>query len=198
MRLLAIETASSVCSVALIEDGRVVDYGHKLVGRGHAEQLLPMIGALEGGGRPDGILVDVGPGSFTGVRVGVAAARALAFGWGVPVHGFHSPVLLAALDGYRYDTAVVIEGGHGEVFVLTYDGTSDPLPRSVPFADAVADIGEKRVVGNAGGRLIAARGWGEANQGDLDARDVVLLRTDHSNLPAIPFYGREADAKPMT
>lgn len=156
-----------------------------------------MIASLAGGGRPDAILVDVGPGSFTGVRVGVSAARALGFGWHVPVHGFHSLALLAAIDGYRRDTAVAIEGGHGEVFIVTYDGISEPLPRSVPFAQAVAATAEHRIVGNAAKNLVAARDWGEAHPIELDARAVTALRTGHATLPAIPFYGRGADAKPM-
>ena len=53
-----------------------------MVGRGHAERLVPMIAELLGGRRPDAILVDCGPGSFTGVRVGLAAAHGLAIGWG--------------------------------------------------------------------------------------------------------------------
>src|SRR3546814_8204244 len=67
---LVIDTATAACSVALIDDGRAVADRHEIVGRGHAERLLPMIAELPGGGRADEILVDVGPGSFTGTRVG--------------------------------------------------------------------------------------------------------------------------------
>ncbi|WP_016744608.1 tRNA (adenosine(37)-N6)-threonylcarbamoyltransferase complex dimerization subunit type 1 TsaB, partial [Rhizorhabdus wittichii] len=95
-RALVIDTATAACSVALIEDGAIVAEAHDVVGRGHAERLMPMIAALPGGGRADSILVDCGPGSFTGVRVGLAAARALALGWGVPVHGYSSMAAIAA------------------------------------------------------------------------------------------------------
>src|SRR3546814_12928995 len=67
-----------------------------MVGRGHAERLIPMIGDLLQGRRPGRILVDCGPGSFTGVRVGIAAARALALGWQVPVSAYSAMPLIAA------------------------------------------------------------------------------------------------------
>ena len=196
MRVLVIETATSVCSVALFDRDRVVDYGHETVARGHAERLLPMIAALNDGGRADAIRVDVGPGSFTGVRVGVAAARALGFGWGVPVTGFASLALLAAIDGSRADTLIAIEGGHGELFVARYarDGSIEAAPRSRPFAQAVAEARDARVVGNAAERLIAARGWGEAIAVDPDARHA---NTVVSALAPVPIYARDADAKPM-
>src|SRR5690606_29145709 len=94
-RELVIETATAACSVALIEDGVVIAALHETVGRGHAERLIPMIAELPGAGRADVIRVDCGPGSFTGIRVGLAAARALGLGWGVPVSGFSSLSLIA-------------------------------------------------------------------------------------------------------
>lgn len=205
MKTLVIETATAACSVALIEDGHVRAAEHAVVGRGHAERLVPMIAGLIGGGRCDAILVDVGPGSFTGIRVGVAAARALGFGWGVPVHGFASLALLAAIDSRQIDgggddTVVAIEGGHGEVFVARYAGT--PLneiepARSVAFEVAVRDIAAGRLIGNAALRL--AEGGVSAVPIDIapDARYALLLPSVLRNLPPVPFYGRGADAKPM-
>src|ERR1700749_4688656 len=124
MRTLVIETATAACSVALIEAGVVVASAHEVVGRGHAERLIPMIAGLPDGGRADAILVDCGPGSFTGIRVGIAAARGLGLGWNVPVHGFSSLPLVAAAafaaDANLDRLAVVLEGGHGEVFMQPF------------------------------------------------------------------------------
>ena len=120
-----IETATAACSVALIEDGAVIARDHVVVGRGHAERLVPMIASLPGQGRADAILVDCGPGSFTGVRVGLAAARGLGIGWGVPVAGYSSLALIAAaaLAEQPGDAIVaVLDGGHGEVFQQGFDG----------------------------------------------------------------------------
>ena len=74
--ILVIDTATAACSVALLDGDRVFAERHEVVGRGHAERLVPMIAELPDGGRAEAILVDVGPGSFTGIRVGLAAARA--------------------------------------------------------------------------------------------------------------------------
>ena len=88
---LVIDSATAACSAALIgSDGALIGERHELVGRGHAERLVPMIADLIAGRRPSAILVDCGPGSFTGVRVGLAAAHGLAIGWRVPLAGFSS------------------------------------------------------------------------------------------------------------
>src|SRR6187402_2735190 len=96
---LVIETATAACSVALLAGRTRLAGAHELVGRGHAERLVPMIGevlAAAGLERADLILVDCGPGSFTGIRVGLAAARALGYAWNVPVHGYSALALIAA------------------------------------------------------------------------------------------------------
>lgn len=187
MRVLVIETATSACSVALIEDGAIIAAERATVGRGHAERLVPMIAALPDGGRADAIRVDCGPGSFTGLRVGIAAARALGFAWGVPVSGFSSLALIAArwfADHAGDAVTVVIEGGHGEVFVQGFarDGLAAGELRSIPRDDAGALTGP--IVGNVCG-----------DDGMPDAADVILLAA--TDLPVRPIYGRAPDAKPM-
>ena len=178
----------------------VIDARHEAVGRGHAERLLPMIATLKDGGRCDAVLVDVGPGSFTGIRVGVAAARALGFGWGASVLGYCSLALIAAIDGGQADTAIAIEGGHGEVFVARYaSGLASILeaPHGLRFGDAIVGVRQTRVVGSAAGRLVAERGFGSALALAADARAVAHLPAALAAMPPTPFYGRGADARPM-
>jgi tRNA threonylcarbamoyladenosine biosynthesis protein TsaB len=182
VRLLVIETATSACSVALIEDGVVIASDAAVVGRGHAERLMPMIAALPDGGRADAIRVDCGPGSFTGIRVGIAAARGLGFGWGVPVAGFSSMALIAADWFAKNDgeaVTVVIEGGHGEVFVQPF--ANGPLRATAALTSVSRDA-----VFVSGPRA-----------GDVppDARRAALL--SEAILPVRPIYGRAPDAKPM-
>ena len=198
MRTLVIDTATAACSVALIENGSITAETHEVVGRGHAERLMPMIAALPDGGRADEILVDCGPGSFTGVRVGLAAARALAFGWGIQVHGYSSMSAIAAASGST-DAAigVALIGGHGELFVQRY-ATSPitplgPLQSLVP-AEAAA-LKEDNVFGSGAEQLVSARGSGTAHDRLPRAADALLLPEALARLKPSPIYGRGADAK---
>lgn len=201
MRTLVIETATAACSVALIEDGEVIARDHVVVGRGHAERLVPMIAALPNEGRADAILVDCGPGSFTGVRVGLAAARGLGIGWGVPVHGYSSLALIAAaaLTGQPGDAIVaVLDGGHGEVFQQGFDDAliADGPAVSRKPADAVAALDGRRVVGQGLARLRTVDDTLPACDRLPDAADAVLLPRAQATLPPAPLYGRAPDAVP--
>jgi tRNA threonylcarbamoyladenosine biosynthesis protein TsaB len=204
LRTLVIDTATAACSVALIDDGGIVDAAHDVVGRGHAERLMPMIAALADRGRADRILVDCGPGSFTGVRVGLAAALGLGLGWQVPVAGYSSMAMIAAAAaasaGAPERFGVVLPGGHGEVFVQAF--ATPPLEiagnlASVPPGAVDAVLGTVPLIGS-GIRylddLAPARVLGDALP---SARDALLLPVALANLPPRPIYGRAPDAKPM-
>ncbi|WP_066799972.1 tRNA (adenosine(37)-N6)-threonylcarbamoyltransferase complex dimerization subunit type 1 TsaB [Sphingomonas soli] len=204
MRTLVIETATAACSVALIESGRVIANAHEIVERGHAERLIPMIAALPGEGRADGILVDVGPGSFTGVRVGLAAAIGLGIGRGVPVQGYSSLALLAATafarDPALARLAVVLEGGHGEVFMQIFHaspfGTDTPLRSLTPSA-AIELLDGLPAIGSGVRRLAQIAPSSALAEAWPDAADAVSLPPAFAALPASPIYGRAPDAKTL-
>ena len=95
--LLAFDTSTAACTAALFDgQGACVARRDEIIGRGHAERLVPMIEEMLGGSRADHILVGIGPGSFTGIRVAIAAAHGLAIGWDARVSGMCSIALLAA------------------------------------------------------------------------------------------------------
>lgn len=202
MRTLVIETATAACSVALLERGAVLAQAHDVVGRGHAERLVPMIADLPEGGRAQHILVDCGPGSFTGIRVGIAAARGLALGWGAALSGYSSLSLLAAAaftEGVSGDLAVVLEGGHGEVFMQGFAAPARPTgePASLRPEAALAALGGRLAVGN-GVRFLTALDPDIAVRERLpDAAHAILLPADLVALDPRPIYGRAPDAKPQ-
>jgi len=199
MIALVIETATAACSVALLDGDRVLAARHELVGRGHAERLVPMIGevlAEAGQNRTDLIQVDCGPGSFTGIRVGIAAARGLALAWGVPVSGFSALALIAATA--MEDVGVALSGGHGELFVQRF--TRAPLTpvdalRSLRPEAAAQTVPDDLVLGSGAEALVAARGTGRAEEAFPNAADARLLPATLTALPPTPLYGRAPDAK---
>ncbi len=202
MTTLVIETATAACSVALLAGRDVLAARHELVGRGHAERLVPMIGEVLAQAdltRADLILVDCGPGSFTGIRVGLAAARALGYAWGVPVRGYGALALIAAAEKTgEGSVAVAIAGGHGELFVQRFAlGPLAPLDdlRSLPPEAAAKAIPDALVLGSGAAALVAARGFGCAQERYPDALDARLLPPDLAALPPSPVYGRAPDAK---
>jgi tRNA threonylcarbamoyladenosine biosynthesis protein TsaB len=200
---LVIETATPACSAALLRGGEVVGEAHAMVGRGHAERLLPMIEALLAGRRPEAILVDCGPGSFTGLRVGLAAAHGLAIGWRIPLAGFSSMALIAAgasEPSEPSESAVALHGGHGQLFVQSFAyGPLRPADdlRSLLPPEAAAAIRAPLVIGSGAEALVAARGFGRARPGEPRAADVRRLPPALRSLPPAPIYGRAPDARPM-
>jgi len=202
-RMLVIDCATPALSIALFDGAHCIAARHEELGRGHAEALLPAIAALPEGGRCDSILVDVGPGSFTGVRVGLAAATALRFAWGVPVLGYGCLDLVAAMARARLAPqerfAIVMVGGHGELFWAMSDPASDaPVEvRSTPIAELAETIDAPLLVGSGASVLIEAGARGNPVPLLPDARDAPLLPESLRARPAKPVYGRGADAKPM-
>src|SRR5439155_14243460 len=125
--ILAFDTSSAACTAALFdESGACVARSDELIGRGHSERLVPMLAELLDGRTATRILVGVGPGSFTGIRVGIAAAHGLAIGWGAELAGMSSLALLAAGAETDGEIAAAVRGGHGEPFVQQFGAAGEP------------------------------------------------------------------------
>lgn len=197
---LVIDSATDACSVALFRSGEFLAGELRLLGRGHAEALVPMIAALPGRGRADRIAVALGPGSFTGVRVGLAAARALALAWGGKVCGYSTLALVAAMARAELGAqslGIAMTGGHGEWFVESYDEAGQvtfPLASLAP-AEAAQILRDKLVAGSQAEALVAERGYGTALSVLPDARSFSLLPKQALVQDTRPIYGRAPDAR---
>ncbi len=206
MRTLAIETASEACSVALFAaDDELIAHNHQTIGRGHAEALVPMIAALPDKGKAARILVSLGPGSFTGVRIGLATARALAVAWGADVAGYPTLALIAAMALAKHPdepVTVCINGGHGEWFVQDFTAHGRPQDNacSVTPVAAAARPGHVLVAGNRAFQWADQRPRTEPDPRPFevlpDARCALMIAGELFRADLAPIYGRGPDATP--
>jgi tRNA threonylcarbamoyl adenosine modification protein YeaZ len=197
--ILAFDTSSSACTAALFDGaGECVARADEVIGRGHAERLVPIIAELMDGRAAAHILVGVGPGSFTGIRVAIAAAHGLAIGWNAELLGFSSLAVLAAGARANGTVAAAVIGGHGELFVQQFDGASlaaaSDLINASP-AEAGRLTSAELVVGSGARQLVAARSWGEARDLMPSAADAMRLPETLRSLSAKPLYARAPDAR---
>jgi len=193
--ILAFDTSSSACTAALFDgSGTCVGKADELIARGHAERLVPMIAELMDGRSATRILVGVGPGSFTGIRVAIAAAHGLAIGWGAELYGISSLALLAAGSGA---VGAAVQGGHGELFVQQFNEGTNPTTELVNAAPAQAArlITSELVIGSGSAQLVAARGSGEAREAWPSAANALLLPEALRSLAPKPIYSRDPDAR---
>ena len=198
MRTLVIDTATKACSVALYRGAIVESASFEVIGRGHAERLLPLIAALPERGRADQILVDIGPGSFTGIRIGVAAAKALGLAWDIPVHGYSCLSLVAGMTLEKYPDApavdIVMTDGHGEYFTSSFDADCNATSPTVSIKpEAIAAMCHAEYIGGDFDPGIDEKTWVDMLP---DAKKWHLIR-QLPNLPPSPSYGRAPDAKPV-
>lgn len=204
MRRLVIDSATEACSVALFEDDELIAGECLTLGRGHAEKLVPMVASLPDKGRAEVIVVDIGPGSFTGIRVGIAAARALALAWNATVQGYESLSLVAAMARAQHPAAAIdvcMTGGHGEWFFQQFDAQgapTDPIV-SLPPAEALARSSARIIAGSQATALAGERTEVTALELRPNARAFALLGAHRLHATPRPHYGRAPDARlPVT
>jgi tRNA threonylcarbamoyladenosine biosynthesis protein TsaB len=219
MRVLAIDTALAACSAAVFdsEQGAVLASETAPMTRGHAEALMPLIGRVMDGAVIDfdvldRIAVTVGPGSFTGLRVGIAAARGLALASGKPAIGLSTLASFAApliAEDDARQVVAAIDARHAQVYLQVFGrgGRSLVTPRLAPLRDAVRSAtGDSAViVGSAAAKLATV--WPREVDAPLsveqrEAPDIGwvarLGAAAEGYGPPKPLYLRAPDARPQS
>lgn len=204
-KTLIIETGTDVCSVAYFVGDTLVASCDEHIGRGHAERLLPMIANLPERGRANHILVGLGPGSFTGVRVGVAVARALAMAWEIPVYGYSTMALIARQvfdsNDHIHDVSIVQYGGHGEVFLQSFSASPflalDAVKSVVPSEIELWQV-QKYIAGSGAETINRGHSVEQVFGKRISAQYAYALPVSLKNFDPVPIYGRDADAMPAS
>jgi tRNA threonylcarbamoyladenosine biosynthesis protein TsaB len=163
MKVLAFDCSGASCSAAVVIGGRPAAQRFVAMERGHAEALLPMIAASlhEAKLAPaalDLVAVTVGPGSFTGLRIGLAAARGLALAGKIPAIGILSFDAVLAAGAGEVPLIVALESKRAELFLHRRDQDDARLPALVPQEEwgAIVPQGPCRLAGDGAPRLAAA------------------------------------------
>jgi tRNA threonylcarbamoyladenosine biosynthesis protein TsaB len=218
VRVLAIDTALAACSVAVFDSdaNRILASQSLPMTRGHAEALMPLVervmaDAVTAFSGIDRVAVTTGPGSFTGLRVGVAAARGIALAAEKPAVGITTLLAYAApyqAEG-RFPIIAAIDARHDHVYfqVFAPGGRALGEPRLVPLREAVeaAAAVPTRLVGSAAQTIAAALSEGDAAPVSVESRAapdiawvarVGALSADGAS-PPVPQYLRAPDAQPQ-
>jgi tRNA threonylcarbamoyladenosine biosynthesis protein TsaB len=218
MLILAIDTALDACAAAVLdtEAGQLIAQESQAMKRGHAEALMPLIGrviaasgtAFASLGR---VAVTTGPGSFTGLRVGLSAARGIALAANIPVVGVTTLTAYAApivSQNAEHPVISVIDARHDQVYLQVVSGNGSALvrPRVAPMEEALeaCRFGAPYVVGNAAGLLserwpsqaVPPAGVDMQPAPDIGWVGWLGAAVSPNTAPARPFYLRAPDAKP--
>ena len=206
MIVLALDTCLASCSVAVLEGERVLACAREVMARGHQERLAPMAQTVmaDAGlafGRLDRIAVTMGPGSFTGLRVGIAFAKGLAMAISKPAVGIGTLEALAAeADGLVFPA---IDARRGQLYLQAFeDGRALMAPDALTAEGAAARLAEL-----SQGRPFTLVGSGAALLADAapsatvlavegaDARHVARIAASREPGLLRPLYLRAPDAK---
>jgi len=218
MRVLAIDTALANCAAAVLDDSMApicLAASEAEIGRGHAEQIMTMISDVMADSSTafvdlDRIIVTTGPGSFTGLRVGLSVARGFGLVLGKPVVGVTTLQALARCVAPRadgYPLLVALDGKKDEVYCQFFSRSGIPsAPAEVRTIESLAASlsSDTRLAGSAAERIVERCGLNADRVLSIKSYppifDVAILgmETDPDTAAPVPLYLRPPDAKPAT
>jgi tRNA threonylcarbamoyladenosine biosynthesis protein TsaB len=213
MKLLALDTAMAACSAAVIDTtgNRLLAASWRAMERGHAEALAPMVEQVmrDSGSvfsELDRIAVTTGPGTFTGVRIGLAMARGLGLALGIPVAGIGTLAAIAAnADGVAGPLVVAADARKDEVYVAVFgaDGSPVSAPKVLRLTEAARLAPPYACLLGTAADALAAAGRGDLQRstaGDLPVAAhfawAAATLPINGTMPA-PVYLRAPDATPQ-
>lgn len=206
--ILVIDTSGPVCAAGIQDAGaeNLVAAKSEMLGKGHAERLIPMIEEVlaEAGLTLQDMTrigVTTGPGSFTGIRVGVAAARGFALALGIPAIGVTTLRVVAeqVLEiGPPAPVAALIDAGRDEIFAQVFAPDGEPLTEPAAYGhDDIRAIVDRFGAIPAGSGIAALEGKPrEQDDYPLDRVGRIAARLPDDTQPS-PVYVRGAGAKPQ-
>jgi len=211
MRILALDTCLAACSAAIWEDGRILAHQWRAMQRGHAEALLPMLEEIRAATRFEysdfhRLAVSIGPGSFAGVRVGLAAARGICVARGLPLVGVNTLEVMAAAVDAAIPFGVAIDARNHQVYFQAFaHGVALCAPALLSLGEAAAYVGNtagvRHLAGDGATALAAACPFNiEVMQPDLlpDAAHlagIAASRKAQDPVAVSPLYLRAPDAR---
>lgn len=224
MRVLAVDTALAACAACVIEAGETEPLARESLpmGRGHAEALLPLVdrvaSAVDGGFKSlDRVAVTIGPGSYTGLRIGIAAARAIGLAAGVPVVGvatlsaYLAPLMAGETRGLetRGLMGAAIDARHGQIYVqvVAPGGRTIVAPSLMGLRDTVRLMGSGPVhLTGSAAPMLASEAWTQGIEAIVVDAPIApeiawvarlgIVADPAQALPK-PLYLRGPDAKPQ-
>jgi len=216
MKILAIDTSLGAASACLFDNvtNEILARETMWLERGHDQAIIPLIDRIValGGGRSlvERIAVTVGPGSFTGIRVGISAARAIGLATGAPVVGvstlsaYVAPIMIGHSEGVA---AAAVDARHGRIYVVAFAGGTPIIsPRVAAPREAVRAMGSGPLrLAGSGAAALAIEAWsmGVAAElvSDAKAPDIAFVArlgaaADPASAPPRPLYLKAPDVTP--
>ena len=204
-----IDTAVHGCNIALFDDGKIIDSLSEPVERGHAETFLPCVESLIQNNNKasqdiENIYVTIGPGSFTGLRVGLTVAQFMGFSLKKPVYGITTFQAFSCGVNDDQNRMVLVETKRTDFYTQLMNVNHEPIGQPcVLSADQIHIDSDVIVTGDAVDRFISETGYSEQgiNQTMINPAAVInAIQSDKLKIhPAQPFYIRDADvSKPKT